>query len=234
MKSTRPILGIIPARAGSKRLPGKNLLPLGGKPLAQHIIDAALGTKQIDHWIVSSDDTDVLDLAAKNDGLETIVRPDHLATDTSMAIDYVRHALSHCESSGKPRFETVVIVQVTSPFTTSEDIDSTVRLLDKSGADSAVSVSEVAFDVHPAKLKLMEGDQLRPYLEDEEGRMASHQLPKVYARNGSVYASLRHVFDEGLIIGQDCRGYIMPRERAVDVNDPLDYEFACFLHQRHG
>ncbi len=230
-----PILGIIPARAGSKRLPGKNLLPLAGKHLVEHTMAAALGSTTVDHWVVSSDDPGVLALADTHESLEALPRPESLSTDTSLAIDYVRHALAHCENTGRPRFGTVVIIQVTSPFTTSEDIDATVTLLEQSdGADSAVSVAEIAFDRHPTKLKRMDGDRLRPYFQqDEAGQMAAHQLPTIFARNGSVYASRRAVFDNGLIIGEDCRGYIMPRERSVDVNDRLDYEFACFLYERH-
>ena len=82
------------------------------------------------------------------------------------------------------------------------------------------------------KLKVFEGDRLLPFLEDERGRMAAHELPRLFARNGSVYATRRAVLDAGRILGDDCRGHVMPRERSVDVNDELDWAFAEFLAGR--
>lgn len=226
-----PVLGIIPARAGSKRLQGKNLRELGGRPLVAHVIEAALSSELLDKVIVSSDDEPVLEIAeAYQEGL-ALRRPEALAADDSLAIDYVRHALSVLEGEEeRPRFGTVVILQPTSPFTRAEDIDATLRLLQESGADSAVSVAEIQFDHHPVKLKTMQGSRLMPYLEEERGRMAHHQLPSVYVRNGSVYASRRKVIESGQVIGEDCRGHVMPRERSVDINDDLDYQFAQFLY----
>ncbi len=121
------------------------------------------------------------------------------------------------------------IIQPSSPFTTAADIDATIDLLEASGADSAVSVMEVNHDLHPLKFKTMQGDLLLPYFESEAGRMAAHELPRVYVRNCSVYASRRATLDGGQIIGDDCRGYVMPRERSLDINDSLDLSFAEFL-----
>ena len=121
-------------------------------------------------------------------------------------------------------------MQPTSPFTTAGDIDATVALLERTKADSAVSVMELEHAVHPLKLKRMnEERRLLPYLEAEEGRMAAHELPRVYVRNGSVYATQRASIERGQILGDDCRGHLMPRSRSVDINDELDLRFAEFL-----
>lgn len=212
-------LGIIPARAGSKRVPKKNLRMLGGKPLVARAIETTKQTR-LDQVVVSSDDPEVLQMAREL----ALPRPAELARDTSLAIDYIRHALAEVGD-----FDVVVVVQPTSPFTLPEDIDNTVALLESSGADTAVSVMEIEHAIHPLKLKVMDGDRLLPYLEDEKGRMAAHELPKVYVRNGSVYATRRRVIEGGQTIGEDCRGYVMPRERSVDINDELDLAFAEFL-----
>ena len=134
----------------------------------------------------------------------------------------------------KQRFDVVVILQATSPFTLPEDIDGTIDLLLSSGADTAVSVMRVDHAVHPVKLKTMSGDRLLPYLEEERGRMAAADLPEVFVRNCSVYATRRAVIESGRIIGDDCRGYMMPRERSLDINEPFDLELAEFLLSRPG
>jgi CMP-N-acetylneuraminic acid synthetase len=144
----------------------------------------------------------------------------------------VRHALATLERDAKKRFDVIVILQATSPFTQPEDIDGTIDLLLSSGADTAVSVMRLDHAVHPVKLKTMAGDRLLPYLEEERGRMAAADLPDVFVRNCSVYATRRAVIESGRIIGDDCRGYVMPRERSLDINESLDLELAEFLLAR--
>lgn len=222
-------LGIIPARSGSKRLLRKNMRLVGGRALVARTIDSARAATSLAHLVVSSDDPDVLELAGQIDPSLPLTRPSALASDTSEAIDYVRHALNTLDS-GRNLFDVIVILQPSSPFTTAADIDGTVALLGTSGADSAVSVVALDHAIHPLKLKRMAGDgRLLPHIEEEHGRMAAHQLPQLYVRNGSVYASRRAVIDGGEVIGADCRGYAMPRERSVDINDELDLRFAEFL-----
>ena len=220
------VLGIIPARRGSKRLPYKNLRLLAGKPLVAWAIESARHVTHIERLIVSSDNDAVLELAASYDPALPHRRPAELATDVSPAVDYVRYGLSELEEAGEGPFDAVVIIQPSSPLTLSEDIDATIELLERSGADTAVSVVKVPHDVHPLKFKVMQEDRLLPYFEAEKDRMAAHELPEVYVRNCAVYATHRHVVDEGQIIGADCRGYVMPRERSVDINDLMDLRFA--------
>jgi CMP-N-acetylneuraminic acid synthetase len=129
-------------------------------------------------------------------------------------------------------YDIVVIMQPSSPLTVAEDIDNTVAILDRTQADSAVSVVELDHAIQPVKLKIMDGDRLLPYLEEEGGRMAAHELPRLFVRNCAVYATRRRIVDDGRLLGADCRGYVMPRERSIDINDRLDYEFARFLMGR--
>jgi CMP-N,N'-diacetyllegionaminic acid synthase len=178
---------------------------------------------------VSSDDPEVLAIAANYDSRLPLVRPAELATDTSLAIEFVQHALATLEAAGEGPYDAIAIIQPSSPLTTAEDIDATLELLATSGADSAVSVAKLDFMVHPYKMKVMEGDRLMPFLKEEEGRMAAHQLPTIYVRNGCVYSSRRAVIEKGKVIGDDCRGYVMPRERSVDINDEADLRYAEFL-----
>ncbi len=223
-------LGIVPARAGSKRLAAKNLRLLAGKPLVRYAIEAASQATTIDQLVVSSDDPRVLEIASKFASVVPIERPPTLAADRSPAIDYVRHALETVENEADAEpFEAVVIVQPTSPLTLAKDIDRTVELLCRSGADSAVTVQRLEHAIHPLKLKTLDGDRLRPYLEEETGRMAEHQLPPIYIRNGSVYASRRQTIETGDLLGADSRAHLMPRERSIDINDAFDLKLAELL-----
>jgi CMP-N-acetylneuraminic acid synthetase len=228
------ILGIVPARRGSKRLPGKNLRLLGGKVLVAWAIEAAQAAHRLTRVIVSSDDDAVLALAADYKPELPVRRPAALAGDTSLAIEFMRHGLETLEAAGEGPFDAVAIIQPSSPLTLPEDIDATIALLEQTGADTAVSVVKVAHDVHPAKFKVLRGDRLLPYLHDENGRTAAHDLPDVYVRNGAVYVTRRRVVDGGQILGADCRGYPMPRERSVDINDEMDLRFAEFLLAGRG
>ncbi|QQR73868.1 MAG: acylneuraminate cytidylyltransferase family protein [Holophagales bacterium] len=226
------VLGIVPARAGSKRLPGKNTRDLGGKPLVAWAIEAAMRSTLLTRLKVSSDDERVLSIAAGYSEDLPLRRPEALAGDRSPAVEYVRHALECVGGEGDGPYDAVAIVQATSPFTTCEDIDGAVGLLERTGADSAVTVVKVDHAVHPVKLKTMEGDRLLPFLEEEDGRMAAFELPELFVRNCSVYATRRRVIESGSILGRDCRGYLMPRRRSLDINEEVDFLFAEFLLER--
>ena len=222
------VLGIIPARAGSTRLPQKNKLPLAGKPLISYVVAAALGSRMITDWVLSTDDAEILELALGWEGIRPLNRPVELAGKASPAIDYVRHALDTYAKEGV-HFDAIAIVQPTSPFTLSEDIDQTIQLLVRSGAPSAVTVMKLDHVVHPLKLKRLNGDRLEALIEEERGRMASEDLDEVYVRNGAVYASRTSIIEQGILLGEDCRAVVMPRERSLDINEKLDFEFAEFL-----
>lgn len=222
------ILGIIPARAGSKRLPNKNKLPFDGKPLIQHIIEAGQKAKRITQLVVNTDDTDILAMEKDFQGLTFLKRPEELAKDDSPAIAYVQYTIEKFKKEGIT-FDAVVILQPTSPLTLPEDIDGTIDLLLNSKADSSVSVMKLDHATHPVKMKTMEGQKLNPYFEEERGRMAEHELTEVYVRNCSVYVTRTPVMEGGQIIGDTCLGYLMPRERSIDINDRMDFTFAEFL-----
>lgn len=226
------ILGIIPAREGSKRVPKKNFKPFGGSTLTNLAIEQGLSSKLITCLAVSSDSGEVLQLASKYKKVHAIKRPDELSNDHSPAIDYVRHALSILETD-KP-FEMVVILQPSSPLRNAADIDATIQLLlEHPEADSAVSVVKVDHMVHPYKLKRMEQNLLLPFIEDEAGRFAAHELPDIYVRNCAVYATWRKDLENRTdVIGKTSVGYVMPADTSVDINEPLDFEFAEFLYER--
>ena len=207
-------------------MPGKNLADLGGRSLVRRALETSLASGVCDAVVLSSDSDDVL---AEADGLAVLAlrRPPELSTDRALAYDVARHAL---EAAGR-EFDALALIQCTTPFTEPHDIAGAVRLLERSDAASVVTVSQIDDTVHPLKLKLLDGDRLVPYLRDDE-LTPSHDLPVLWSRNGAVYVSRSEVLEAGVLVADDALGYRMPQERSLDVNTPLDLEFARFLVAR--
>ncbi len=198
--------------------------------MVAYAIEAALQSDEITHWVLSSDDVKILAIGENYEKLVSLKRPVEISGDKAPAITYVQHALGTLQKD----FDYTAIIQPTSPFTTGKDIDATIRLLYDSQADSSVSVMKLDHAIHPVKLKTMEGLKLKPYLEAENGQMASYELPELFVRNCSVYVSRIENIRNGTIIGEHCLGHVMPRERSIDINDPVDFEFAEFLIMKNN
>ena len=221
-------IGVVPARAGSKRLAKKNMRILKNRPLAQWVIEAAKKSR-LDYVLVTSDDEDVLELA-RQFGVMTVRRPAHLAQDDSDIVDGVLHAVRELEF---PLEETdaVVLLQPTSPFTRVEDINNACRLLQTSESDSVVSVMEVEHHLHPTKFKTIVDGRLYPYFVPEQGS-SFQQLEKVYVRNGSIYAARLRLLQSGKFFDDDSVPLVMPRSVSIDINDEVDLIVAESLADR--
>ena len=225
------MLAIIPARAGSRRVAGKNMRELAGKPLVGHVAAAASEARRVTRTVLSSDFEAAIEyVGAAFPQIGILRRPAAISGDKADARSYVLHALEYELGRGAV-YDAVAIVQPSSPFTTAADIDGTLALLETSGCEGAASVRALEHDLHPGKLKRLNGARLEPYFEEERG-FAAHELDDVYVRNGSVYAV--RVRDAGVeaVIPADCAGYVMPAERSVDINDELDLAWAEFLLAR--
>jgi CMP-N,N'-diacetyllegionaminic acid synthase len=222
------VLGLVPARGGSARVPRKNLARLGGRTLVRRALEAAVAAGCFDRVALSSDDYDILREA---EGLDVVAlrRPPELATDAALVSEVSRRVLQELDDPARP-FEALAIVQPSAPFTAPEDVAGVVELLRRSGAESAVSVVRAPASRHPLKLKRLEGDRLLPFLADDR-LTPSHELPPLWIRNGSVYAFRRDVVERGLD-AEDVRGYEMPPERSFDIDTAEDLAFAEFLVSR--
>lgn len=220
------ILGIIPARGGSKGVPRKNIRLVANRPLITYTIEAARDSKLLTHFVTSTDDMDIAAIAEKL-GSRVLIRPPELAADDTPMLPVVDHVLRVLEPD-MGRYDYVAVLQPTTPLRTAGDIDAALTLLIGSGADSVVSVYEVG-DYHPARMyRLVEG-RLVPYASEPPDRLRQG-LPPVYHRNGAIYACRRALIEEqGTLIGPDTRPYIMPRERSINIDDELDLAFADFL-----
>jgi CMP-N-acetylneuraminic acid synthetase len=223
-------LGIIPARKNSKRVPQKNFRPFAGTTLTDLAIQQALNANSLDVIAVNSDSEEVLRIAAKYEQIIAINRPGELASDDSPAIDYMLHTLNFFKQQ-KLFFDYVVIIQPSSPFRKGSDIDATVNLLSGNNeADSAVSVVRLPQMIHPHKIKLMEGNILKPWLVVEGENTAAHQLPELYVRNCAVYVFRAINLEKHITFGEVCLGYLMPPETSVDINDMREFEFAEYIY----
>ena len=223
MLNQNKILALIPARGGSKGVPRKNIRLLGGKPLLAWTIDAAKKSKYIDRIILSSEDEEIISVA-KNYGCDVpFVRPAELAGDNAPGIAPVLHALHTLNE----QYDYLVLLQPTSPFRSTEDIDEAIRRCIENKVDACVSVTET--EKHPAWMfYLTDSEYLTPVLGTADEKMATHrqQLKPVYALNGAVYVIhiptlLKH---EQFIIPKRTLSYPMPKERSLDIDTEFDFK----------
>ena len=227
------ILGIIPARGGSKSVPRKNIKLLDGKPLLAYVLGAALKSKYFSRVVVSSEDDEILAIARKFGGdTVSLLRPKELALDTTPDVPMLKHAIEQVEKEeGKP-FDYVVQLHATTPFTTTADIDGALKkLLETPDADSIVSVFKINH-YHPIKLKKIVHGYVEPYVEGfgEKTTSRRQDLDNVYRRNGGIYASKRSVVMElGRVFGDKCLAYEMPYERSFEVDTKVDFLIADYL-----
>lgn len=230
MIAQRLVLGVITARGGSKGLPGKNIKLLGGKPLLQYTADAARRSRCLTETIVSTDSMEIADVARSCGVPVPFLRPADLAADTTPHLPVLQHAVREMEAKTGRTYEFVVTLQPTSPFRLPEDIDGTVELLISSKADSAVSVCEVDSGYHPVKAKRFEGRRLLPYCVAEMEGTRRQDLPPAYKRNSAVYVSRRDlIMKDNRFYGEHVVGYVVPRERSIDIDSPLDWIVAEYM-----
>lgn len=224
------MLGVIPARGGSKSVPRKNIALLHGKPMLAYTIEAARQSQRLTHFVVSSEDEEIIAVARQWGAEAPFMRPAELATDEAPTRPVVQHAVREMERRLGITFDYVVLLQPTTPLRQAADIDAALDKLIATGADSVVSVVDVGAN-HPARMRQIVDDQLIELPIREAKEMQRRQeLPPIYIRNGAVYAVRRYVLmEQDTMIGQVCRPYVMPESRSVNVDSRLDFLMAELL-----
>ncbi|MBX4210364.1 acylneuraminate cytidylyltransferase family protein [Candidatus Parcubacteria bacterium] len=226
------VLGVITARGGSKNLPGKNIKILGDKPLIAYTIDVAKKSGLITDLIVSTDDSEIAEVCKKYGADVPFMRPKELAEDKTPHLPVMQHAVNFMEDKLGKKFYYVVILQPTSPFRTVEDLDGTIQKLIDAKTDSAVSIVELASMEHPMKAKKLEGDKISAYCIEEKEGTRRQDLPTAYKRSGAVYAMTRAcLMDKQMLYGDSTAGFIVPAERSVDIDTPLDWVKTEYMYQ---
>ncbi|RJX18366.1 MAG: acylneuraminate cytidylyltransferase family protein [Desulforudis sp.] len=221
------LLGFIPARAGSKGVPGKNIRPLAGKPLIVYTIQTAKESSIFDCLVVSTDGEEIARIAREAGAEVPFLRPPELATDEARGIDALHHALKWFEERGT-KFDCVMCLQPTSPLRSAADIVAAVDLLLARNAEAIVSVCQA--EHHPWWTNVLPEDGcMKDFLKP--GIPTNRQeLPAYYRLNGAIYlARWDFIRNRDSWLGPHTYAYIMPRERSVDIDEEIDFKIAEVL-----
>lgn len=218
------MIGIIPARGGSKGIPRKNIRSMNGKPLISHTIRAALCSESIDKVVVSSEDQEILQISSEY-GADVISRPEELATDTASAELLIKHVLESEKEKGIV-YRYAILLQPTSPLRNSLHIDEAIKKFNEQGAASMISVVE--YEYTPFKCFTIDSDDtLHGLYNNITPFMNRQNLPKCYLSNGAIYIFSAEEFLKNLSFYQEkCVPFIMNREESIDIDTLSDLEAA--------
>ncbi|WP_374669156.1 cytidylyltransferase domain-containing protein [Ramlibacter sp.] len=225
-------LATICARGGSKGLPGKNIRDFAGRPLIAHTIAQALACPALDAVMVSTDDPAIAEVARAAGAQVPVLRPAHLATDEAGKLPVIEHLVAHLESQGQT-VATVVDLQPTSPLREPSDIAAALALSARAGL--VLSVCEARDN--PYFNLVEQGADGIVRLSKSAGFARRQDAPAVYALNGSIYVWRRDALAQAARAGLwsvPAVPYVMPRWKSADIDDLEDFEYALWLHQRHG
>jgi CMP-N-acetylneuraminic acid synthetase len=225
MYQNKSFLAIIPARGGSKRLPRKNILPLGGKPLIAWSIEAGIKSKYIDEVIVSSDDDEILNIA-KNYHSLSVKRPDELASDNASSFDAIKHTIESIEK----KYDYIVLLQPTSPLRESKHIDEAIELLEEKKAKAIVSMCEMEHSLLWSNT-LPKSLDISSFLNHDIKNKRSQDLKTYYKLNGAIYICKveRLLQEKTFFIKDNIFAYIMDRKSSVDIDEEIDFLLASSI-----
>lgn len=225
VKHQKKIIAIIPARGGSKRLPGKNIKKLLGKPLIAWTIEAAQKSKYLERIIVSTEDKKIARISQKY-GAETIKRPKKLSADEAKTIDVVFDALKSLKRKNYTP-ELMVLLQPTSPLRTSEDIDKAIKIFLKNKCKSVISVREIESSTYWC---FQIDKYLKPFFGKKYFQKTRRQLPKIYKPNGAIFISRPEIlFKHRSFYCDKTLPYIMPLKRSIDIDNEIDLKLAGLI-----
>jgi CMP-N,N'-diacetyllegionaminic acid synthase len=232
------MLAIIPARGGSKGLPGKNIKPLLGKPLINWTIEAAMKSKSIDRIVLSTDDQSIVDCCSHLDVEIPFMRPSGLAKDSSLAVDVYCYTMDRLINEFKAMTENYVVLLPTVPFRNAEDIDAAIELFEEGNADSVISCKKAQFPIE----WLVSLDSKSKKISRDIGidvRMHNRQAYKEsYVPNGGIYVLKHSLVDEHRsYYFSNTLGYEMPEFRSIDIDTAEDFRLAEYFAQEmaaHG
>jgi CMP-N-acetylneuraminic acid synthetase len=221
------VVGLVPARGGSKGVRRKNIRRLGGKPLLEYTAESARAARLLARVILSTEDEEIAEVGRRS-GLEVpFLRPVDLAGDETPMLPVVQHALHWLEERGE-RFDAVCLLQPTSPFRRPQDIDACIALLAEKNADAVVSVSPVPVAYNPHWVYFRCEDGSLRLATGEAAPIARRQdLPQAFHREGSVYVVRREVvLQQDSLYGRFLVGYEIDSWRSVNIDSPADWERA--------
>lgn len=220
------MIAIMPARGGSKGLPGKNIKELFGKPMIAYTIEEGLRSRYISEVIVSTDDKEIAEVAVRYGARCPFMRPAELATDKSLAIDTYTYTIERLNKEFGYNIREFAVLQPTSPLRIAEDIDNTIEIFKTHDADSAISFTK---EDHPVTWHkyLDENSRITPLFEEKVQNR--QEIRPTYYPNGAVYVFKIDVVKSGRYYTENSYAHVMPADRSVDVDTIDDFEYAEFL-----
>lgn len=219
------ILSIIPARGGSKGLPGKNTRLMNDKPLIAYTIEEALKSKYINRVLVSTDDVEIADVSSKFGAEIPFLRPSELSSDISPTIDAVIYTIQRLQETENYIPDYVCLLQCTAPLKTVEHIDGAIEKLLNYEADGIVSVCEV--EEHPYWMQVFHGEKLEYFVKQEKKIVRRQDLPQIYRFNGAIWiVRTSSLLKERKLIVENETGYVMSIEDSVDIDTEDEFRFA--------
>lgn len=221
-------VAIIPARGGSKRLPGKNIKLLAGKPLLVWSIEAALDSGLFEHVYVSTDCEQIAQIAREAGAEVPFLRPEHLATDVATSNDVITHLVDYVEQHTHENVSVVALLQPTSPLRRSSHIKEAWQTFVEKEVDAVVSVCELE---HPFQLcnKLGPDHSMLGFIRDNNNKR-TQDLEVYYRLNGAIYLFKRHLVGNlAKIYSVPSCAYIMDKWSSVDIDDEFDFFFASAI-----
>lgn len=222
-------IAIIPARGGSKRLPGKNIRILGGKPLIAWTIEAALASECFDQVIVSTDDEEIANIAKANGAMVPYLRPAEISGDNATSNDVIAHIVNWLEADSSQYIETVTLLQPTSPFRNSSHIKDSFNLFRALNADGVVSVGECDVRLELCN-SLPDDHSMQGFLQENVRR--TQDMDKMYEINGAIYLFKRSAVGNLAALYSDklrTFAYVMDALVSVDIDTEQDFLWAEFL-----
>ncbi len=226
-KVTR-VLGLTLARGGSKSVPRKNIKLIAGVPLIGYTIAEALKSNLITRYIVSTDDKEIQQVAIECGADAPFLRPSEFSTDEASSVAAMQHAVDWVEQQEGVKYDYIVELMCTNPMKSVEDIDASIEKLISTQADSVIAVHQLE-DHHPARIKKLVDDKIVDFCIAEIPESRRQDLkPEAYIRSGSIYALKRdYLMVDGKRYGSDnSRPYILPKERAVNIDTEIDFMIA--------
>jgi CMP-N,N'-diacetyllegionaminic acid synthase len=224
MYKGKRIVAVIPARGGSKTVPGKNIKPLGGKPLLAWSIEVAQAVSEIDRVIVSTDDEEI-GAVARQHGAEVYGRPPALATDGALVIDALRHLISALRGEGE-RAQIMILLEPTCPLRNADDVRRCLAMLVEGRKDSVATFKRA--DLNPHRAWRIRDGTPEVFIPGAVPWLPRQALPEAFQLNGAVYAFLadRLPPDSPSLLAGATGAVLMPAERSVDIDDELDFKVA--------
>lgn len=220
------ILGIVPARSGSKGVPGKNIKSLCGEPLIVHTIRESIESNCFIDTLVTTDSEEIREIAIKNGAIAPFLRPAELSHDTALATETIKHAVLEYESIKKITIDVVAMLQPTTPTRKAKHIQEALDLFSINDAESCMSVVKVD-NAHPFKMKRIVGEELIDFIETGLENPPRQSLPPVYIVNGALYIVKRDVIVQQLSFkGKKCIPYVMKPDDSINIDSIIDFKIA--------